>query len=175
MNKKGFTLTEILGVIVIISLLLLLIMPTIINKIAQNGNEANKVSEGLISDAIKIYIEETIGTNKPGSYCIPVQDLVDNGTLVSPVIDVETGEDITNKTIYVTIDNDKNINYEIVDNDKCSATSTVHQIDFVINPNNNKWVHERSVIIKYPKLGSVYTYKYKIDNGSLKTAHEGNF
>ena len=175
MNKKGFTLAEILGVIVIISLLLLLIMPTIINKIAQNGNEANKVSEGLISDAIKIYIEETIGTNKPGSYCIPVQDLVDNGTLVSPVIDVETGEDITNKTIYVTIDNDKNINYEIVDNDKCSATSTVHQIDFVINPNNNKWVHERSVIIKYPKLGSGYTYQYKIDNGSWQTAHEGNF
>ena len=39
MNKKGFTLAEILGVIVVISLLLLLIMPTIINRIAENSDK----------------------------------------------------------------------------------------------------------------------------------------
>ena len=175
MNKKGFTLAEILGVIVIISLLLLLIMPTIINKISQNGDKAGEINDNLIFDAIDNYIEENIGTNKPGTYCIPIQDLVDNGTLVSPVIDVETGEDITNKTIYVIIDNDGNITHEIVEKDKCSATSNMNQIDFIVNPNNNKWVHERNVIIKYPKLGNGYTYQYKIDDGSWQTAHEGNF
>ena len=175
MNKKGFTLAEILGVIVIISLLLLLIMPTIINKISQNGDKAGEINDNLIFDAIDNYIEENIGTNKPGTYCIPIQDLIDDGQLVSPVIDVETGEDISDKTIYVTIDNDGNITHEIVEKDKCSATSNMNQIDFIVNPNNNKWVHERSVIIKYPKLGSGYTYQYKIDNGTWQTAHEGNF
>ena len=94
MNKKGFTLAEILGVIVIIALLLLLLMPTIIDKMAQNGDKAGEINDSLIYDAVDNYIEENIDINKSGTYCIPIQDLVDDGKLVDPVIDVETGEDI---------------------------------------------------------------------------------
>ena len=39
-KKKGFTLTEILGVLVILGLLLLLIVPTVLNKV--------RVSEGCL-------------------------------------------------------------------------------------------------------------------------------
>lgn len=175
MNKKGFTLAEILGVIVIIALLLLLLMPTIIDKMAQNGDKAGEINDSLIYDAVDNYIEENIDKNKPGNYCIPIQDLVDDGKLVDPVIDVTTGEDITDKTIYVTIDSDGNITHQIVEKDECDANSSIYKIDFIINPNNNNWVHERKVIIKYPKMGSGYIYEYKIDNGQWQTAQEGNF
>ena len=175
MNKKGFTLAEILGVIVIIALLLLLLMPTIIDKMAQNGDKAGEINDSLIYDAVDNYIEENIDINKSGTYCIPIQDLVDDGKLVDPVIDVETGEDITDKTVYVTIDNDGNITHQIVEKDECDANSNLHQIDFIINPDNNNWVHERKVIIKYPNMGSGYTYQYKIDDGNWQTAKEGNF
>ena len=175
MNKKGFTLAEILGVIVIIALLLLLIMPTIIDRIAQSGNKAGEVNDSIIFDAVDDYISENISTDKAGSYCIPIQDLIDDGKLVGPVIDVETGDDISDKTIFVTIDNQGNITHQIMESDECDASSTIHKIDFIINPNNNKWVHERKVIIKYPNMGSGYTYQYKIDNGSWQTAKAGNF
>ena len=152
MNKKGFTLAEILGVIVIIALLLLLIMPTIIDRIAQSGNKAGEVNDSIIFDAVDDYISENISTDKAGSYCIPIQDLIDDGKLVGPVIDVETGDDISDKTIFVTIDNQGNITHQIMESDECDASSTIHKIDFIINPNNNKWVHERKVIIKYPNM-----------------------
>lgn len=175
MNKKGFTLAEILGVIVIIALLLLLLMPTIIDKMAQNGDKAGEINDSLIYDAVDSYIDENIDKNKAGTYCIPIQDLVDDGKLVDPVIDVTTGEDITDKTISVTIDSDGNITHQIVENDECDANSNLHKIDFVVNPDNNNWVHERKVIIKYPTMGSGYTYQYKIDDGEWQTAQEGNF
>ena len=168
MNKKGFTLAEILGVIVIIALLLLLLMPTIIDKMAQNGDKAGEINDSLIYDAVDNYIEENIDINKSGTYCIPIQDLVDDGKLVDPVIDVETGEDITDKTVYVTIDNDGNITHQIVEKDECDANSNLHQIDFIINPDNNNWVHERKVIYQISNMGSGYTYQYKIDDGNGK-------
>ena len=58
MNKKGFTLTEILGVITIVSLLLLLIIPSITNKIAQNSDKAKNAENNLIYVAVDNYLEK---------------------------------------------------------------------------------------------------------------------
>ena len=46
--KKGFTLAEILGVIVIIGLLLILIVPPIINRISGSGDEAKDAENEFI-------------------------------------------------------------------------------------------------------------------------------
>ncbi len=175
MNKKGFTLAEILGVIVVISLLLLLIMPTIINKIAENSDKAGNAGDSLIFDASDNYINENASSNKYGTFCIPIQDLIEDGKLVEPVVDVETGEDISDKTVRVTVEENGNITHEIVDEDECDPTSIIYKIDFIINPSGNKWVHERKVIISYPKLGDGYTYQYQIDDGEWKDAKEGNY
>lgn len=51
MNQKGFTLAELLGVIVIISLLLVLIVPGMINRITNSGNTAEETENQLIFDA----------------------------------------------------------------------------------------------------------------------------
>ena len=175
MNKKGFTLAEILGVIVVISLLLLLIMPTIINRIAENSDKAGSIGDDLIFDAAQDYIDENISSDKYGTYCIPIRDLINDGKLNEPVIDVDTGEDISDKTIKVIVEENGNITYEITNKDECDATSMIYKINFIINPSGNKWVHERNVIISYPKLGDGYTYQYQIDDGEWKDAKEGNY
>ena len=175
MNKKGFTLAEILGVIVVISLLLLLIMPTIINRVANNSDKAGNTGDSLIFDASDNYINENVSSNKYGTFCIPIQDLIEDGKLVEPVIDVETGEDISDKTVRVIVEENGNITHQIVEEDECDPTSTIYKIDFIISPSGNKWVHERKVIISYPKLGDGYTYQYQIDDGDWKDAKEGNY
>ena len=175
MNKKGFTLAEILGVIVIISLLLLLIMPSILNQIANNSDKAGNTGDNLIFASTDNYLEENTDITKPGTYCVQIQELIDDGKLVSPVIDITTGEDISDKSVYVTINGKGQITHKIVEKDECKADSTIYKIDFIINPSGNKWVHERKVIIAYPKLGDQNTYEYKIDDGTWQTAHEGNF
>ena len=51
---------EILGVIVIIALLLLLIIPAIVNRITDSGDEATEAGNKIIFDASDNYIDENV-------------------------------------------------------------------------------------------------------------------
>ena len=75
--KKGFTLAEILGVIVIIGLLLILIVPPIINRISGSGDEAQEAENVIIYNAAGVYINEQPEKYQPGKsgkYCKLIQD-----------------------------------------------------------------------------------------------------
>ena len=175
MNKKGFTLAEILGVIVIIALLLLLIIPAIVNRITDSGDEATEAGNKIIFDASDNYIDENVSGDKTGTYCIPIKDLINDGKLVEPVLDVKTGEDISDKSVFVSIKENKDTTYEIMESADCKADSIIYKITFTINPSGTKWVHERNVIISYPKLGNEYQYLYQINDGEWQEANSGNF
>ena len=56
MRRKGFTLVEILGVIVIIGLLLLLVGPAIVNRITSKKAKVSKTTERLITGASSQYV-----------------------------------------------------------------------------------------------------------------------
>lgn len=174
MNKKAFTLAEILGVIVVISLLLLLIMPTIINKISENGDKAGNANNDIIFSATDNYLDESAVMDTPGSYCITIRELIDSGKLVEPVTDVQTGEDISDKTVYVETDGKGNTTHKIMETSECKADSDIYRIRFVINPSGNKWVHARDVTIVYPKFDEPHTYQYRIDGGEWIDNEGGN-
>ena len=53
MKEKGFTLAEILGVIVIIGLILLLVGPAIVNRIRASREKVGKTTEELVYYAAK--------------------------------------------------------------------------------------------------------------------------
>ena len=57
MNKKGFTLAELLGVIVVIGLLLLLIIPLIINGTKNRENEVEEIQNNIIYEAVSEYMD----------------------------------------------------------------------------------------------------------------------
>lgn len=63
MNKKGFTLVEILAVIVILSLIMLLAYPSIMKSFNASKNKISELSKKQIEDATKIIIDEAIYCN----------------------------------------------------------------------------------------------------------------
>ena len=57
MNKNGFTLAEILGVIVIIGLLLLIVTPNLVNRINPKEEDITKLQEEMIKEAAGFYVD----------------------------------------------------------------------------------------------------------------------
>lgn len=90
MNKKAFTLAELLGVITLLAILSVLIAPTIINQIRNSKNKIDEVTEKLIFSATDNYLDSRVSiypkTNS-NVYCITLNDLVNDNKLQSPVID----------------------------------------------------------------------------------------
>ncbi len=84
--EKGFTLIEVLGVLVIMALILGLLLPNIINNFYNNKSNYKELNENLIIEAARVYID--YNTNEflevEGSeYCIDIEDLVTSGALES--------------------------------------------------------------------------------------------
>jgi len=63
MNKKGFTLVEVLAVLVILSLLLILTIPSIRDALTNGKNKINEINKKQIEDAAKIIVDEVIYCN----------------------------------------------------------------------------------------------------------------
>lgn len=119
-KKKGFTLAEILGVIVIIGLLLILIIPLLIKNIKKKEDVVQKLGNNLVIDAAGQYMgEHSKQYLNGGTYCILIKDLIDDGKLVSPVKDVVSGESLEEKTVKVVISMSGKTTYEIVDSNDC--------------------------------------------------------
>ena len=80
MNKKGFTLIEIMGVIVVISLIFLIAIPTILNKVKKGQDTIDESTQNMIISATKDYMSDNINDypEEIGNvYCIDINDLID--------------------------------------------------------------------------------------------------
>lgn len=115
MNKRGFTLVELMGVIVILGIISLIAVPPIINQIkgARENNDTN--NKLLIYDSAELYVEENYDLdleNYGKTYYVSLQQLVDDGKLTEPVTDVETGEEYNLKRCVsvVYLSEDKRVN-----------------------------------------------------------------
>ena len=89
--KRGFTLLEMLAVIVVISILSLIILPNITGQLADKKEEISKVSQKIILSAAELYANETGNTYQT----ITINDLVEAGKLEQPIIDQKTGKEIS--------------------------------------------------------------------------------
>lgn len=169
MGKKGFTLTELLGVIVIIGILLILIVPGIINRLSNSGDKAKDTENELIYNAADQYIRENPNEYPPGKsgrYCITIQSLVDDGKLAAPVTDVNTGKDITNLSVMVTIYSTGNTDHELKEGEECKEIAALPMIDFKVDPKGSSWVKQRKVTIIYPSIEGDFEASHRIDGGS---------
>lgn len=90
MNKKAFTLAELIGVITLLAILSVLIAPTIINQIRNSKNKIDEVTEQLIFSATGNYLDSRVSVYPKKSsnvYCITLNDLVNDNKLQAPVVD----------------------------------------------------------------------------------------
>ena len=60
MNKKGFTLVEMIAVLVILSILFLISSTSVTHLLKKSDNRISIAEDSLISDAIKSYTEAEI-------------------------------------------------------------------------------------------------------------------
>ena len=167
--KKGFTLAELLGIIVIIALLLLLIVPGVINRLASSREEATETENETIYNAADQYIKEhpeDYPPGKSGRYCITIQSLIDDGKLTEPVLDVNTGEDISDMSVMVTIYSTGNTDHELKKGAECEEIAALPFIDFIVDPSGSSWVKQRNVTIIYPEIEGNYEASHKIDSGN---------
>ncbi len=169
MKQKAFTLTELLGVIVIIGILLILIVPGIINRLSNSGNKAKNTENELIYNAADQYIRENPSEYPPGKsgrYCITIQSLIDDGKLAAPVTDVNTGKDITHLSVMVTIYSTGNTDHELKEGEDCKEIAALPMIDFKVEPKGSSWVKQRKVTIIYPSIEGDFEASHRIDGGS---------
>ena len=173
MKCKGFTLVEILGVIVILGLLLLLAAPSITNKFSSMATKTNEIQKNTIYEATEQYIADNTDIypkNDGDTYCVSLEELIDNGNLKEGLVDVATKEKYdTNMQVKVTIDKNGNADYELVDsNDKTCIVNKTDILDIEINPGNDTWSSKKTATIKYPALDITndtnYSYCYIKNN-----------
>ncbi|MBE6152494.1 MAG: type II secretion system protein [Firmicutes bacterium] len=127
MKQKGFTLVEILAVLVLISALAILIVPSIINYINESKEEISHVTSELIYSGAKLYVD-----SKPNEYpkesgnkfCVTLKEVVDANYLTAPILDSVSGNEIDlNKFVKINYvyDDELQMNkfeYEIIDSCK---------------------------------------------------------
>ncbi|MFI3307379.1 MAG: type II secretion system protein [Mycoplasmatota bacterium] len=104
--KKGFTLIEMLGVIIILALITLVVFPTIMNNIDTSRDTIDTVTESLIETAATVYIRENaddFDLNEGDRYCITLQELVNANLLDSPLLDSNQEEIDLSKHVQVDI------------------------------------------------------------------------
>ena len=101
MKKNGFTLAELLGVIVIMAAIALIAFPPIINQIRNSRNDLSNTLNTLILTATRQYLEENNYDTNDKSFCIKLNVLVNDGKLVEPITDSKGNVVNLNSIFYV--------------------------------------------------------------------------
>ena len=121
MNNKGFTLVELLSVIIILTLIMFLVLPNITNMVKNKETEIDELTFNIIKDAAKLHIEDNKSFYKKiddNKYCVRIKKLVNDDYLKGKI--EYDGEDITNtKSLQVTYN--QGFNFELVDNSLCTG------------------------------------------------------
>lgn len=97
MNKKGFTLAELIGVIVVLSLICLITVPAIASVLKTNKKSLCETQLSNILAAAKSYVSENLLSMpiKDGDYkIITIGDLIENGFIEDNIQNPVTKEEI---------------------------------------------------------------------------------
>ena len=157
-NKKGFTLIEILAVVVVISLIFILALPKINNTLKNKKSDIDNTTNNIIITASKLYISDHVNEflKFDGNvYCLPLTTLTKDGYLESPVRNITDDKDIT-ETMSVKISFNGGYKYEIVNRKDCKVQ-----------------INETEAVYQEYQVGDVVTYNdinfYVIENSDSKS------
>ena len=111
--KRGYTLVELLGVMIILGLILLVSFPIIINQIKKSNEAISESTRILIENSAELYIsdnEAEYPINPGATYYVAVETLVNEGLVSKGLKDLDIKD-----YVKVTVNEDKILAFEIVD------------------------------------------------------------
>lgn len=97
MKNKGFTLVELLGVIVVLGILALVSLPPIINQIKTMRSKVSEATLKIIYSSFDKYMQNNRNAFpeiEDTSYCVTLEQLVNGGVLSEPITDAKTGNEL---------------------------------------------------------------------------------
>lgn len=166
MKKRGFTLVEMLAVVIIMGLILIVVIPQIQNQLANRKKAIHETTLEMIYDAtedftssdpstfLRIYNDE----ENRSIYCISLQELVDAGKLEAPIKNFSTGEELDlNYKVQVVTNSYREFEYELKESATC---------DFTIEPLQ---VYYDPTL---PENGDTYPVLYQ---GMIPVIYEGGY
>ena len=164
---KGFTLAELLGVIVVIGLLLLIIIPLIINGVKTREDDVDELQKNIIYEATDEYLDrdkDKYPDTKGNVYCISLGQLLEEGLLVDPVKKlVEEGNYSAEEVVEVKIGDNGVREYSLTGSGECQARN-IDDIMVTISPDNSQWSQSKDVTVTFPLL----------ENGKNEYSQNGN-
>jgi prepilin-type N-terminal cleavage/methylation domain-containing protein len=97
--KKGFTLAELLAVIVILGILVVIIIPPVMQSVDQAATASYENLIATVEKMTQLYIrehkDEITGINIVGNtVTLTLQDLVNDGALKTPIMDSRNNKEI---------------------------------------------------------------------------------
>lgn len=116
-KRNGFTLAELLGVIVILAAVSLIAFPPIINQIKKSRSELDAALNSLILTAANQYLEENNLSMDGTSYCIKLNVLIKAGKLVDPITNSKGNTVNPNSIFYLKYNKVAEIETSLHDND----------------------------------------------------------
>jgi len=97
MNKKGFTLVELISVIVILGILALVVFPNVLSTLTNGKKNMKEDNKKLIITGAKNYVADHPNNFKSATgkvYCVSIATLYNNG-YINTVIGLDVDDDIT--------------------------------------------------------------------------------
>ena len=123
MNKKGFTLVELIGVVVILGLIALVAFPSLLNQINNSNKQISDSQKDLIIAATKNYVEENKNeyANK-NFFVVDVDVLAEKNYIDKKLIKSYTDEE--NKLLVTALNGEYNVTVS-KGNAKCEAVTSL--------------------------------------------------
>ena len=141
MNKKGFTLIEVISTIVILSLIALIVFPAITSTIKSSRESAYKSQENILIKAAKAYYLDNIDKlpdEIDGNYdSVDIYDLVKKGYIAEEELTDVSELDAEDQSYF--------------------NTNGINKV--IINPKNKKPL-KGSVVVTYKAEKNQYIYKF---------------